>query len=155
MAGVGYRRINALHTVPTYLLMKLDSHLKYIVTRFIFGVSDINIHRLRYRQFKNNNLVCPLCEKSCEREVHFILQCHVLTNFINELIPIEYHRDPSLFKRTLLVQLPVAWRCECWYCMVFWLFLINLDPINKFSLVARKKSLGELHQFAYFKMAVA
>jgi hypothetical protein len=99
-----YRHINSLHSIPSYISIKLDGHLKFLVTRFRFGISDINVHHLRYRQHSDHDLICPLCKNEKESEVHFVLQCPVLSCLRDELIPFKFHREPSLFRLIVLMS---------------------------------------------------
>ena len=55
-----YRMIcNPKHCVQSYLQVTMDNHLKFMLTKFRFGVSDIKIHSFRYKP--NQDLLCPLC----------------------------------------------------------------------------------------------
>ena len=98
-----YRDLNSLHCIPEYLSMNLDRHLKQILTKFRFGVSDILVHFHRYTHSSVYSLTCPLCQEEEENEVHFVLCCPVLTNLRTQFIPAKYFRQPSMFRLTLLM----------------------------------------------------
>ena len=98
-----YRQFNLLHNIPTYLTMGLEQHLKYCMTRFRFGISDINVHRFRYSNHSDNNNICPLCRNAEETETHFVLCCPVLETLRRDLIPTKFYKQPSSFKLVLLM----------------------------------------------------
>ena len=90
MAGLGrscsnydrfsmYRSFNSiLHCTKTYITMNMDRHLKHIMTKFRFGVSELSVHYYRYRSHVEKDLKCPLCGEAKEDEVHFVLCCPML-----------------------------------------------------------------------------
>ena len=39
-----YRTFCIIHDTKTYLKMNIDRHLKFIITRFRLGISDIFVH---------------------------------------------------------------------------------------------------------------
>jgi hypothetical protein len=98
-----YKQFNSLHCVPTYLSMNIDKYLKSIMTKFRFGISDIAAHYLRYRQHCDRDLICPLCKKAQETEVHFVLCCPALVDLRNDFIPRKFHSQAYLFKLILLM----------------------------------------------------
>ena len=98
-----YGQFNAPHYIPIYLTMNLDSHLKFIMTRFRFGISDIKVHHLRYKQHSDDQLVCPLCKTERENEVHFVLRCPAFCQLRNNLIPKKYYREPCMFRLVMLL----------------------------------------------------
>ena len=99
-----YRQINPHHCVPGYITANMDSHLKHIVTRFRLGISEINIHQLRYKQFTNRRLICPMCKNAQETECHFVLCCPAFDTLRKDLLPKKFYRQPSLFKLVLLMS---------------------------------------------------
>ena len=99
-----YRQFNSLHCVPTYIIMKMDRHLKFIMTKFRFGISDISVHRLRYKDVSSLELICPLCNGAPETDVHFVFNCPALDEIRNKFIPLKYRNHPSLFRLVLLMS---------------------------------------------------
>jgi hypothetical protein len=91
------------HEVPTYLMIDVDRHIKFIVTKFRFGISDLGIHFYRYRNCNAANLICPLCHLDEENELHFVLCCPQLKELRKELIPQKFYRVPNLFHFSLLM----------------------------------------------------
>ena len=68
-------------TIPdtkTYLKMNIDKPLKFIMTRFRLGISDIVVHYYSYKRHTDKDLICPLCRVVQETELHFVLSCPVL-----------------------------------------------------------------------------
>ena len=99
-----YRAFCNTHEVKPYLMFNIDRHLKYIMTRFRLGVSDLNVHYYRYREFTDRVLICPLCKESKEDEIHFVLCCPVLKEIRQTFIPAKYYRHPCAFKLSLLLS---------------------------------------------------
>ena len=57
-----YRSVNSIsHCTKTYITINMDRHLKRIMTKFRFGVSEITVHYHRYRSHVEKDLKCPLC----------------------------------------------------------------------------------------------
>jgi hypothetical protein len=67
----------SLHSVPLYLQLDINSHLKFIMTKFRFGISDLAVHYYRYRQHTRRHLICPVCKNGEENEIHFVFCCPV------------------------------------------------------------------------------
>ena len=84
-------------------MLNMDPHLKHITAKFRIGVSDLAVHRLRHREFKESDLICPLCKKEKEDEVHFVLCCTALQTLRSKYIPFKYYRQPCLFRLSLLM----------------------------------------------------
>ena len=70
--------------------MNMDRHLKFIMTRFRLGISDLLIHHYRYRKHDVKDIICPLCKNARENEVHFVFSCPALNSLRNQLIPDNY-----------------------------------------------------------------
>jgi hypothetical protein len=91
-------------SVPVYLELDfLDRHLKFILTKFRFGISELNTHFYRYRNCTDVNLKCPLCMYFEENEIHFVLTCPGLATLRKQLIPLKYYRVPNAFHFSLLM----------------------------------------------------
>jgi len=93
-----YRQFSLLGKIPVYLSMVMDRHLKHIITKFRFGMSELFVHNLRYRQHCVTDLLCPLCKGSVDNEVHFVLCCPMLNDLRTQLIPQKYVSCPSMFR---------------------------------------------------------
>jgi hypothetical protein len=98
-----YRTCCTTHEVKTYLQMNLDNHLKYIMTRFRLGISDIAQHYYRYRKHSEVDIICPLCKNGKEDELHFVLCCPALATLRIRYIPLKFHRYPNWFRLSLLL----------------------------------------------------
>eukprot|EP00745_Piridium_sociabile_P015462 TRINITY_DN22952_c0_g1_i4.p1 TRINITY_DN22952_c0_g1~~TRINITY_DN22952_c0_g1_i4.p1 ORF type:complete len:307 (-),score=-7.22 TRINITY_DN22952_c0_g1_i4:6-854(-) len=85
-----YRHYSQTHLVKKYLCINIDSHLRFILTRFRLGISEIKTHALRYKHVDHAKLLCPMCNESEEDEIHFVLKCPVLTNLREKIIPKKY-----------------------------------------------------------------
>ena len=98
-----YKIHSSSHVVKKYLSLNIDRHLKFILTRFRFGVSEINVHACRYKRVCKTSLLCPLCKESDENEVHFALECSALSNLRVKFIPRKFYSQPCLFRVCLLM----------------------------------------------------
>ena len=109
---------HSLISLPTYLQIDLDRHVKWLMTKFRFGISDLLIHHYRYRN-KDNAVVylCPLCKLAEDNELHFVLCCPALFGIRKSLIAAKYYRSPCDFRLTLLMTCsnPNTVRNLCFY----------------------------------------
>jgi hypothetical protein len=99
-----YCLINPLHCIPLYLTMKIDRHLKRIVTKFRFGVSELNIHHFYYRRITERDLLCPLCNNAVENEIHFLFICPRLIKLREQFIPHKFVRQSCQFKLVMILS---------------------------------------------------
>jgi hypothetical protein len=95
---------NNLHSVGLYLLIDVEKHLKFMMAKFRFGVSDLAVHRYYYRYERNVNLMCQLCFEGEENEIHFVLCCPFYDNIRKGLIAPGYIRSPNAFRLSLLLS---------------------------------------------------
>ena len=99
-----YRQFNSSHSIPTYITMKMDRHLKFMVARFRLGISEIAVHRFRYKTVSEEDYVCPLCQDARDTDLHFVFECPALDNLRNMFIPSKFQNRPSLFRLVLLMS---------------------------------------------------
>ena len=90
-----------LHAAKTY--MSMDRHLKRIMTKFRFGVSELSVHYYRYRSHVEKDLKCPLCGEAKEDEVHFVLCCPMLDDIRKQFIPPKFCQHHCFFRLSLLL----------------------------------------------------
>ena len=97
---------NVDYSVPMYLQVNIHKHLKFIMTRFRFGVSDLVVHRHRYKSCNNAaaNLICPLCKNDEENEVHFLLSCPFLEDLRKQFITPKFYESPNAFELCRLLS---------------------------------------------------
>ena len=91
-----------LHCTKTYITMNMDRHLKRIMTKFRFDVSELSVHYYRYRSHAEKDLKCPLCGEAKEDEVHFVLCCPMLDDRKQFITP-KFCKHPCLFRLSLLL----------------------------------------------------
>jgi hypothetical protein len=91
------------HETKLYLKLDMNTHIKNIVVKFRFGVSELYIHNYRYRHVLNADMTCPLCNDAKENEIHFVLCCQSLMNLRQKLIPDKFYKNPNLFRLNLLL----------------------------------------------------
>jgi hypothetical protein len=91
------------HLTPLYLKLDMDKQMKYIMTRFRFGISDLAVHFYRYRNSTPIQRLCQLCKEAEETELHFVLCCPFFNNLRKALIAPKYFRQPSAFRLAILI----------------------------------------------------
>ena len=74
------------------------------MTKFRFGVSDIEIHRKLYRYNYNLNVLCKLCGNSEENELHFVLCCPFYKSIREQLIAPKFWKSPNMFRLQILLS---------------------------------------------------
>ncbi|RUM93601.1 MAG: hypothetical protein DSZ28_07615 [Thiothrix sp.] len=62
--------------LETYLRVCTLQHFRNTIIRFRLGISEISVHRYRYRD-DVHSLICPSCQEEEEDEIHVLLQCPV------------------------------------------------------------------------------
>ena len=90
-------------SLACHLSLDIKLHLKRILTKFRFGVSSINVHYFRYRNYDERQLLCPFCQNVEENEVHFVLCCPLYENIRRHYIKEKYYRVPNIFKLRILL----------------------------------------------------
>ena len=55
-----YMTFCTIRDTKMYLKMNIDKHLKFIMTVFRLGISDIAVHYYRYKRHTDKDLICPL-----------------------------------------------------------------------------------------------
>ena len=99
-----YRSFNSIsYCTKTYITMNMDRHLKRIMTKFRFGVSELSVNYYRYRSHVEKDLKCPLCREAKEDEVHFVLCCPMLDDIRKQFIPPKFCKHPCVFRLNLLL----------------------------------------------------
>ena len=98
-----YRQFKTLTGAEPYLMLNLNRHIRYTLTRFRFGVSDIKVHRPRFKVYNADELKCPLCLWAVENEVHFVLCCPAFDDLRYEFIEPKYFNNPCDFRLALLL----------------------------------------------------
>ena len=93
---------NDFDSLPTYLQLDLDSHIKFVMTKFRFGVSELFVHHYRFRN--NAVYLCPLCKDAEDTEIHLVLCCPVLEDIRKDLIAEKFYRSPNTFRFTILMS---------------------------------------------------
>ena len=63
------------HNRKLYLNMNIDRNIKRAVCKFRFGVSNLSLHRYRYKHSSMVSVLCPLCNDAKDDELHFVLCC--------------------------------------------------------------------------------
>eukprot|EP00745_Piridium_sociabile_P012238 TRINITY_DN18996_c0_g2_i5.p1 TRINITY_DN18996_c0_g2~~TRINITY_DN18996_c0_g2_i5.p1 ORF type:complete len:159 (+),score=0.05 TRINITY_DN18996_c0_g2_i5:375-851(+) len=74
-----YRQFKTLPVVESYIMLDMNRHVRYAMTKFRLGVSDIAVHSSRF-SYDRDKLICPLCKEKVEDEIHFAFCCPNLHN---------------------------------------------------------------------------
>ena len=98
-----YRQFKTLTSVELYLLLNLNRRIRYTMTRFRFGVSDIKVDKSRFKFYDVDDLKCPLCLSAVDNEVHFVLCCPAFDDLRYEFIEPKYFNNPCEFRLVLLL----------------------------------------------------
>ena len=93
-----YRQFKTLVCVEPYILLNLNRYIRYTLTRFRFGVSDIKVHRSRFKLYNVDELNCPLCLSAVDNEVRFVLCCLAFVDLRYEFIESKYFNNPCEFR---------------------------------------------------------
>eukprot|EP00745_Piridium_sociabile_P022013 TRINITY_DN34072_c0_g1_i3.p1 TRINITY_DN34072_c0_g1~~TRINITY_DN34072_c0_g1_i3.p1 ORF type:complete len:362 (+),score=-8.76 TRINITY_DN34072_c0_g1_i3:191-1276(+) len=99
-----FKLIKTNHLLEPYLSMNMNRFIRCSLTKVKFGISDIAIHRQRYKADVSRNVMCPLCRADEEDEVHFVLCCPMLNDLRQKYIPMKYYRNPAFFRLALLMS---------------------------------------------------
>jgi len=86
-------------------MLNLYRHIRYALTRFRFGVSDIKVHRSRFKVYNVDDLKCPLRLSAVDNEVIFflLLCCPAFDGLRYEFIEPKYFNNPCKFRLALLL----------------------------------------------------
>ena len=84
-------------------MLNLNRYIRYTLARFRFGVSDIKVHRSRFKLYNVDELKCPLCLSAVENEVHFVLCCPAFDDLRYEFIESKYFNNPCEFRLAFLL----------------------------------------------------
>ena len=98
-----YRQFKTLTSVELYLMLNLNRRIRYTMIRFRFGVSDIKVHKSRFKVYNVDDLKCPLCLSAVDNEVHFVLCCPAFDDLRYEFIEPRYFNNPCEFRLVLLL----------------------------------------------------
>ena len=84
-------------------MLNFNIYIRYALTRFRFGVSDIKVHRSRYKLYNVDELKCLLCLSALDNEVHFVLCCPAFEDLRYEFIESKYFNNLCEFRVALLL----------------------------------------------------
>ena len=92
-----YRQFKTLAGVEPYMMLNLNRYIRYALTRFRFGVSDIKVHRSRFKHYNVDESNCPSCLSAVDNEVRFVLCCLAFDDLRYEFIESKYFNNPCEF----------------------------------------------------------
>ena len=90
-------------SLTSYLVLIKNFFVRRALTRFRFGMSDLNCRSLQYKSLDQSKCFCPFCTSVYETEMHFLLVCPVYSDLRREFIPQKYYRNPNMARFTLLM----------------------------------------------------
>ena len=103
-----YKKFKTSYEMKPYFLPDINWYVKCLLTWFIFLISYIFVHCIRYKSnVAAMEKICPFCSISIENEVHFVLCCPGLDDLRGRYIRPRYFNFPSDFRLTLNFRL--AW----------------------------------------------
>ena len=92
-----YKTFKTSNIREPYLLINCNRFIKCALTKCRCGVSDIKVHRNRYKKLNIVDMNCPLCNSADKDEVLFVLCCPAFDDLRKQFIPLKYYRHPNLF----------------------------------------------------------
>ena len=98
-----YRTFKQEIALEKYFETVPNKHIRDILIRFRLGVSELKVHKLRYRDCSQYDLQCPLCNKGIENELHFLFGCNKLEDLRKKFLPSKYTQHPCLQTFVLLM----------------------------------------------------
>ena len=100
-----YSNFNQSLVLSQYLRTLNNISMQRVFTRFRIGMSALQCHYLQYRSFaRDRDINCTFCNTPETEVFYFILLvCPKYTASRDEIIPPKYHRQPSMFKFSLLL----------------------------------------------------
>ena len=66
-------------------------------------MSDIKVHRSRFKLYNVDDVKCPLCLSAVANEVHFVLCCPAFEDLRYEFKESNYFNNPCEFRLALLL----------------------------------------------------
>jgi hypothetical protein len=97
--------VNDNKSLPVYLQLYINSHVRWMMTKVRFGISDLLVHKYKYSARVNHNLIkCPLCKEADDDEIHFMLCCPALQQLREVFIKPKFYRSPNAFRFILLMS---------------------------------------------------
>ena len=79
-------------------MLNLNRYIRYTLTRFRFGVSDIKVHRSRFKLYNDDELKCPLWKMKS-----ILFSCPAFEDLRHEFIESKYFNNPCEFRLALLL----------------------------------------------------
>ena len=92
-----YRQFKSLACAEPYIMLNLNRYIRYTLTRFRFGMSDIKVH------YNVEELKCLLYLSAVDNEDHFVLCCPAFEDLRYEFIESKYFNNPCEFRLALLL----------------------------------------------------
>ena len=83
-------------------MLNLNRYIRDTLTRLRFRVSDIKMHRPRFKADNVDELKCPLCLSAEYNEDRFILFCPAFDDLRHQFIDPRYFSNPCEFRLALL-----------------------------------------------------
>ena len=102
----------------------MNRFVKNALTRFRFGYTSVNINYRSYSTHNQPNVLCPLCKRFEENEIHFVLCCPALDDLRKRYIHSKHICSPYDYNLVLLM----------WFKQIFFKEVtINQIQIMKYS----------------------
>ena len=86
----------AFHIVLKRITMNKDRHLKRIMTKFRFDVTELSVHYYRIEIIEGFEMSI-MQNKNKEDEVHFVLCCPLLDGIITQFFSPQFCKHPLPF----------------------------------------------------------
>ena len=81
-----YASFKSVHCREKYFDYPQLRCFRDIYTQFRFGISPINVHKMRYKEgITPRNLLCPACKREIEDELHVLFTCNAYNDIRREV----------------------------------------------------------------------
>ena len=94
--------------IEPYLLNVTNFWHRKSLSRFRFGMTEINCSFLQYKVIADKYKLCPFCKSLRETEIHFLLVCPVYNELRTKLIPQKFYKSPTSFTMAILLASPMS-----------------------------------------------
>lgn len=102
-----YKAVKERFEYESYLDVFSNIKLRQFVTKIRLSSHNLHIETGRYgrNRLPRHERMCQICdENEIENEFHFMLKCSKYSQLRTRLIPVYYHRRPSMLKFTELIK---------------------------------------------------
>ena len=94
--------------IEPYLLNVSNFWHRRCLSRFRFGMTELNDSYLQFKTNTQKNKFCPFCDNINETEIHFLFICPRYDHLRSLLIPQKFYNTPKGFTMAILLASPTS-----------------------------------------------